>query len=414
MRYGLIGETLGHSHSPRLHALLGDADYALCPLPPEALPAFLQAGEFLGLNVTIPYKRDVIPYCAALSDTARAIGSVNTLVKRADGTLYGDNTDAYGFAKMAEAAGVRFTGQKVLVLGSGGTSRTACYVVSQAGGQPVVISRSGDNGYDSLPGHADATVLVNTTPVGMYPAVDGQPVDLERLPRLAAVLDVVYNPLRTRLLQQAVAFGIPHAGGLTMLAWQAARARELFDGAPVPEAAVRSAEATLRREVSNLVLVGMPGSGKTTVGRRCAKALGMTAVDTDAEIERKTGRRPAAIITEDGEAAFRAIEAEVIAELGKQRGLVIATGGGAVLAQANRLNLRMNGVVAYLNRPLGRLSTGGRPLSQSPGALERLLAVRGPIYEAMADFTVRNDGTLAGCAQRVLEGFHEVFRDQRA
>jgi shikimate dehydrogenase len=233
-------------------------------------------------------------------------------------------------------------------------------------------------------------------------------------PRLAAVLDVVYNPLRTRLLQQAEALGIPHAGGLTMLVWQAVRARALFDGAPVTDAAAYAAEATLRREISNLVLVGMPGSGKTTIGRRCAKALKMTPVDTDAEIERKTGRRPAEIITKDGEATFRAVEAEVIAELGMRRGLVISTGGGAVLRDDNRAHLRMNGVVAYLNRPLDRLSTGGRPLSQSPGALQQLLTVRGPLYEAVADFTVRNEGTLADCVLNVLEGFHETFRDQRA
>ncbi len=414
MRYGLIGEKLAHSHSPRLHALLGDTGYTLCPMPPEALDAFLTERDFLGLNVTIPYKRAVMPYCAELSDTARAIGSVNTIVRRPDGTLYGDNTDAFGFANMAAATGISFARQKALVLGSGGTSRTACHVVSQAGGQAAVISRTGENGYDTLHKHTDATVLINTTPVGMYPAVDASPVDLALFPKLAAVLDVVYNPLRTRLLQQAEALHIPHAGGLTMLVWQAVRARELFDGTPVPDTLARGAEQTLRREVSNLVLVGMPGSGKTTVGRRCAKALGMTAVDTDGEIERRTGRHPSEIITADGEAAFRAVEAEVIADLGVQRGLVISTGGGAVLREENRLHLRMNGVVAYLKRPLERLSTGSRPLSQSPGALQALLAARGPIYEAMADFAVRNDGSMAGCVQQVLEGFDEAFCDQRA
>jgi shikimate dehydrogenase len=410
MRNGLIGETLAHSHSPRLHALLGDADYALCPLPPDRLAAFLTKRDFLGLNVTIPYKRDVMPYCAELSDTARAIGSVNTIVKRADGTLFGDNTDAFGFARMAAAAGISFTGRKALVLGSGGTSRTACHVVRQAGGQAVVISRTGENGYDTLQHHADAAVIINTTPVGMYPAVDASPVDLAMFPNLVAVLDVVYNPLRTKLLQQAAALGLPHAGGLTMLTWQAVRARELFDGVPVSDSLATDAQHALRREVSNLVLVGMPGSGKTTVGRRCARALGLTAVDTDAEITRRTGKHPKDIITMDGEAAFRALEAEVIADLGSRRGLVISTGGGAVLRAENRLHLRMNGVVAYLSRPLDRLSTGGRPLSQIPGALQSLLETRQPLYEAAADYTVRNDGTLAGCVRQVLEGFDEAFR----
>ena len=411
MRYGLIGERLGHSHSPRLHALLGDADYALCPMPPEALPAFLAARDFCGINVTIPYKRDVMAACDALGDTARAIGSVNTIVKRADGSLYGDNTDAYGFAKMAQAAGVTFAGKKVLVLGSGGTGRTACHVVRQAGGQVVVISRTGENSYESLKGHTDAQVLINTTPVGMYPKVDEAPVDLAMFPSLTAVLDVVYNPLRTKLLQQAQARGIPCAGGLAMLVWQAVRARELFDGVPVADALARNAGATLRREVSNLVLVGMPGSGKTTVGRRCAAMLGMQAVDTDVEIERRAGKHPKAIITEDGEAAFRALETDVVAELGSRHGLVIATGGGAVLRPENRLHLRMNSVVAHITRPLERLSTGGRPLSQSPGALAQLLAEREPIYRAVADFTVANDATFAACARKVLEGFDEAFRD---
>lgn len=352
MQYGLIGRTLQHSHSPRLHALLGDETYRLVPLEPEALGAFLTEGDFLGMNVTIPYKRDVIPYCAELGDTARRVGSVNTLVRRPDGRLFGDNTDAYGFAKMAERAGIDFRGKKTLVLGSGGTSLTAVSVIREAGGEAVVISRQGEDDYAHLERHADAQVIVNATPVGMYPNAGASPVDLSRFTNLTGVLDAVYNPLRTRLLQQAEALGVPCAGGLTMLTWQAARARELFDGRAVAPERVQAAEATLRREVSNLVLIGMPGSGKTLIGERCAQALGLPFADTDAEVERRAGKPIPQIFAEEGEAAFRTWEAEAVAAICAHGGQVVSTGGGAVLREDNRQNLRMNGVVVCLTRPL--------------------------------------------------------------
>ena len=407
MRYGLLGEKLSHSHSPRLHALLGDAEYALCPLPPEALPGFLTAREFDGLNVTIPYKRTVMPYCAELGETALAVGSVNTLVKKPDGSLLGENTDAYGFAKMAEAARVSFSGRKVLVLGSGGTSLTAFYVIRQAGGTPVVISRGGETTYAQLDEHADAQVIVNATPVGMYPQVEASPVDLRRFPALQGVLDAVYNPLRTRLLQQAESLGIAHGSGLAMLVWQAVRARELFDGRPVPPDKALAAERELRMRVSNLVLVGMPGCGKTTLGRRCASALGYAHVDTDAEIVRRAGKPIPQIFAEDGEPALRTLEAEVIAEFGMKSGQVISTGGGAVLREENRFHLRLNGVVVWITRPIALLQTGGRPLSQRPGALETLEQTRKPLYRACADYTVANECSPAESVRAILEGFHE-------
>lgn len=411
MQYGLIGETLGHSYSARLHALLGDAAYELRPVRRDELDAFLKARDFQGLNVTIPYKRDVIPYCAELGETARAVGSVNTLVKRADGSLFGDNTDAYGFMKMAEKARISFAGKKVLVLGSGGTSLTACYAVRAAGGEPVVISRHGADDYDHLERHMDAAVIVNATPVGMYPNPAASPVDLTRFSRLEGVLDVVYNPLRTRLLQQAEALQIPCAGGLTMLVWQAVRARELFDGHAVDTDAALATETALRREVSNLVLVGMPGCGKTTVGKRCAKQLGLPFTDVDAEIVRKAGKPVPQIFAEDGETAFRALEAQAIAELCGKGGQVISTGGGAVLSAENRANLRMNGVVARLMRPLERLKTEGRPLSSNPDALRRMERDRSPLYRETADFSVLNDRTLSDCVRRVLEGYDEALRN---
>ncbi len=410
MRYGLIGNPLGHSYSPRLHALLGDEGYTLCPLPPEKLDAFLTGRDFLGLNVTIPYKRAVIPYCDVLGETAQAIGSVNTLVKRADGMLLGDNTDAYGFAKMAESAGIDFAGKKTLVLGSGGTSLTACHVVRAAGGEAVVISRHGEDDYEHLDRHADAAILINATPVGMYPAVAATPVDLARFPMLVGVLDVVYNPLRTRLLQQAEELGIPHAGGLSMLVWQAARARALFDGQEQPVQTVLAAELALRREVSNLVIVGMPGSGKTVVGRRCAKALHMPFVDVDSQIVERAGKPIPQIFAEDGEAAFRALEAEVLAACCAKSGQVLSTGGGAVLRQENRRNMRMNGIVVRLMRPLEKLKTEGRPLSTGLTALKHMEKERAPFYRAAADFTVINDHALPDCVHKVLEGYDEALR----
>ena len=411
MRYGLIGETLKHSHSPRLHALLGDPEYTLMPLPREALDSLLTERAFDGLNVTIPYKRDVLTWCAELGETAKRIGSVNTLVKRVDGSLFGDNTDAFGFAKMAERAGIRFAGRKVLVLGSGGTSLTACDVVAQAGGEAIVISRHGENNYECLKRHADADVLVNATPVGMYPNVEGAPVDLRDFPKLTGELDVVYNPLRTRLLQQAEELGIPRVGGLSMLVWQAARARELFDGHPVAEETALAAETTLRREVSHLVLIGMPGCGKTVIGRRGAQVLKRPFVDTDAEIVRRAGKSIPEIFAEEGEAAFRVLEAQIIAELGKSSGSVISTGGGAVLQAENRRNLRMNGIVIRLARPVEKLKTDGRPLSKGPEELRRMERDRAPFYLQAADRTVQNNRTVADCVRKVLEEYDEALRD---
>ncbi|MDD3410044.1 MAG: shikimate kinase [Eubacteriales bacterium] len=407
--YGLIGERLGHSFSPRLHALLGGEGYALWPMPPDALDDFLAARAFDGANVTIPYKQAVIPHCAELGETARRIGSVNTLVRRADGTLFGDNTDAFGFALMAGAAGIEFKGKKALVLGSGGTSLTACDVVRQAGGTPIVISRHGENNYDNLDRHADAEVLVNATPVGMYPRVFASPVDLRRFPRLSGVLDVIYNPLRTLLLQQAEALGILCSGGLRMLVGQAVRARELFTGEPIPAPIVQSAYAALRAESLNLVLIGMPGSGKSTLGRLLAQQLGRPLVDVDSEIEAEAGRSIPDIFAQDGEGAFRDLESAVLEKICLRGGQIIATGGGAPLRERNRQLMRMNGFVALLERPVELLSTGGRPLSKGLATLRRMKTERAQAYAACADFRADNSGARQRCADAIKEAFHEAL-----
>ncbi|MBP3647929.1 MAG: shikimate kinase [Clostridia bacterium] len=412
-QFGLIGERLGHSHSKTLHGYLADYSYELWPMPREELDEFLRRADFDGINVTIPYKKDVIPYLSEMGETARRIGCVNTIVRQADGSLYGDNTDAYGMSVMAQRAGICFEGKKTLILGSGGTSLTAQAVVRAAGGEAVVISRSGENNYENLEKHADAAYLINTTPVGMYPQVDASPVDLKRLPKLQGVLDVVYNPLRTKLLQQAETIGIPHEGGLCMLVYQAVRACELFTGEKVSDERARKAEKALRKSITNLVLIGMPGCGKSTIGAMLAQELGMPAVDLDEEIVKAAGMSIPDIFEKEGEEGFREREAEQVKRFGSEGGRVIITGGGAVKREANRDYLRMNGVVVQLTRPLELLSTDGRPLSRNREALEAMWQERAPMYAACADRIIVNDAGMEECVRKIKEGFDEALCAQR-
>ena len=411
MEYGLIGEKLGHSYSAILHGLLAEYDYQLCPMPPEEVDGFMTRRAFKGINVTIPYKKTVIPHLAEMGETARRIGSVNTVVKRADDSLFGDNTDAYGFRCMADSIGADFAGQKVLVLGSGGTSLTACDVVRQAGGTPVVISRSGETTYADLPKHTDAAYLINTTPVGMYPNVHASPVDLTQLPQLKGVLDVIYNPLRTRLLDQAQRLGIPCTGGLKMLVYQAVRACELFTGQPVQPQRAQAAEKQLRAQSINLVLIGMPGCGKSTIGKQLAALTGREAVDTDALIAAEAGMTIPEIFGKEGEAGFRAREKAVIQREALIGGRILITGGGAIKDAENRAALRMGGYVAQISRPLEMLATGGRPLSA--GGLEsvrKLQQERAALYADCADAVYANETTPEQCAKAIWEGFDEALR----
>ncbi len=408
-RFGLIGERLSHSYSKMLHELLADYSYDLWPMPPEALDGFLKSGGFDGMNVTIPYKQRVIPYLSEMGETARRIGSVNTIVKRADGTLFGDNTDAYGMREMARRAGIAFRGEKTLILGSGGTSLTARAVVEAEGGHAVVISRGGPNTYDALEQHADAAYLINTTPVGMYPNTGAAAVDLTRLPGLRGVLDVIYNPLRTRLLQQARALGIPCEGGLCMLVYQAVRACELFTGEPVAPEKARAAEEALRRQVTNLVLVGMPGSGKSTLGRLLAKRLGLPLCDLDDEIVKEAGMPIPDIFAREGEAGFRRREAELTERYGREGGRILVTGGGVVKESLNRENLRLNGFVVHVMRDTGALAMNGRPLSTGPERLKAMWQERAPLYAACADATISNNQQPGDCARAIEEAYHEAL-----
>ena len=347
-----------------------------------------------------------MPHSSSIHTEAAEKGTHNTLVPGPDGRLRGYNTDLSGFLTMARRAGVSFAGRKVVVLGSGGASLTVQAAVRQEGAREVaVISRQGPDNYQNLDRHQDAQVLVNATPVGMWPQLDAAPVDLDRFPDLEGVLDLIYNPLRTRLLLQAEERGIPRAGELAMLVEQAAEAEGLFFGKEIPEDRVQEILAGLWQDRANLVLVGMPGCGKTTVGRALAKLSGRALLDLDAEIARQGGRSIPEIFREEGEAAFREMESRVLAQVTADRsGWIIATGGGAVLRPENREALRRTGRVCFLRRELGELATQGRPLSQG-GSLEEMYRQRLPLYQRTADFEAENRGTPEETAKTIWRDF---------
>ena len=400
---GLLGRKLGHSYSPAIHRQLADYSYALFEVEPEDLDAFLRSGRFDGLNVTIPYKKDVIAYCAELSDTARAIGAVNTLVRQPDGTLYGDNTDAYGFEMLVRSSGAEITGKKALVFGSGGASATAQYVLRKLGAREVVvISRRGENTYDNLARHADAQIAVNTTPVGMYPDTGVSPGQLSQLPALEAALDVVYNPARTDFLLQAESRGLKRENGLQMLVAQAKKSCEDFTGSALPDSVIPTITAALARGMQNIVLIGMPGCGKTSVGRALAETLHRPFLDADEILVQQAGMSIPDIFRLEGEDGFRRRETAVLAGLGKRSGCILATGGGCVTRAENYPLLRQNGTIFCLTRALDLLPSAGRPVSQALGA-EAIYAQRKPLYERFADHMISNDGALSDTINEILE-----------
>ena len=402
MKCGLLGERLGHSYSPQIHGALGDYSYRLYEKSPEELEDFLKGGDFTGLNVTIPYKKAVIPYCAELSPIAKRLGAVNTIVRKADGTLIGHNTDYFGFRSMVEKSGLSPAGKKCLVLGSGGASATTVAVLEEMGAQVIVISRSGDNHYQNLHRHSDAAIIVNATPVGMYPHVGVSPVDLEQFPKLEGVLDVVYNPARTQLLLDAEKRGIPAMNGLWMLVAQAKESAEWFTGRLIPQEKIPAIHGVLRRQMENIILIGMPGSGKSTIAEMLAAKLGKTAVDADTEIIRAAGKSIPEIFAEEGEDGFRRWETQVLAELGKQSGLVIATGGGCVTRLRNYPLLHQNGIIIWIERDIGSLPTDGRPLSQTANLAE-MYRIRKPMYSRFADHVVDNNGTAEETLTQILK-----------
>lgn len=406
MIYGLIGEHLGHSFSPEIHAQIGPEPYTLRELAPDQLASFLAERDFDGINVTIPYKQAVMPYLDEISPTARAIGAVNTILRR-DGRLLGDNTDAAGLARLIRRTGIEMAGKKVLILGTGGTSRTALYTARALGAAEVLrVSRSAREGaltYEEAARlHSDAGVILNTTPCGMYPNAEDQPIDLASFPRLTGVIDAIYNPLRSRLVLSARARGIPAAGGLYMLAAQAVRAAELFRDTAYPDTLTEEIYQNLLRQKENIVLIGMPGCGKSAVGAALAERLGRRLADTDQAVAEQAGLPIPEIFARYGENRFRELESQAIAVLSARSGLVIATGGGAVLRAENVERLRRNGRLYWLDRPLeGLAATADRPLSDTREKLERLYRERRPAYQAAADEIIPVTGTPQDVARRI-------------
>ncbi len=402
-KYGLLGEHLGHSFSPRIHAMLCGYEYKLYEQQREALPAFLSDCGLDGMNVTIPYKKDVLPYCAWLSDAVKRIGSANTLVKKADG-WHAYNTDYFGFRRMVESMKVDPSGKKAVILGSGGAMLAVRTALEDMGaGEVVVVSRSGENNYDNLHLHSDAQIVVNATPVGMYPNVGKAAANLDSFPNCKAVFDIVYNPARTAFIMQAEEKGIPWRSGLYMLVAQAHRAAELFTGKDIPIGRIDEILRVLENETKNIVLVGMPGSGKSSVGAALAELCGKSLVDADEKLCETFGMSAGDMINTHGEEYFRAKETEVLAELGKQSGLIIATGGGCVTREENYKHLHQNGEIFWLRRSLDKLPTEGRPLSQR-GSLEEMFKKRAAMYQRFADFVIDNDsGSVMDAAKAVLE-----------
>ena len=402
LRCGLLGRKLGHSYSPQIHRELSCYEYRLYEKEPEELEAFLKSGAFDGLNVTIPYKKTVMAYLDEISPEAAAIGSVNTIVNRG-GHLTGYNTDAFGFTWLLQKSGVEAAGKKALVFGSGGASVTVCHVLRALGADPVVvISRTGENSYENLDRHLDAKLLVNATPLGMYPKNGESPVDLTRFSALDGVLDVVYNPARTALMLQAEQLGIAHASGLSMLVAQAKKACEYFTGSPVPDAEIDRIERLLSRQMENIILIGMPGCGKSSVGRALAAALGRPFIDADEEIVRRAGRSIPEIFAAQGEEGFRRLESAVLSDLGKQSGIILATGGGCITRPENYPALHQNGRIVWLTRNLSLLPTDGRPMSQA-NPLEALWEKRKALYEQFSDIKIANDRTISECVNAIEE-----------
>lgn len=402
MKCGLLGRKLSHSYSPQIHAALGDYTYSLFEKEPEDVEAFLKSRDFTGINVTIPYKKTVIPFLDELTSAAKKMGAVNTIVRRPDERLLGHNTDYFGFQSLVKHSGIQVEGRKVLVLGSGGASNTAVQALLDLGANPIVISRSGENNYENLHRHADAAVIVNATPVGMYPNVGESPLDLRPFPKLEGVLDVIYNPAKTKLLLDAEALGIPAENGLWMLVAQAKESAEYFTGSSISDEVIAAIHRKLSVQMKNIALIGMPGCGKTTVGRQLAQKLDRKFVDLDSEIVKLTGMTIPEIFAQAGEEGFRQYETQVLAKFSRESALVIATGGGCVTREENFPLLRQNSIVCWLQRDLNLLPTEGRPLSQA-GKLEEMYRVRRPLYEKFSDFRIESNENTAENIAAYLE-----------
>ena len=412
MKYGCIGEHLSHSFSAEIHAALSDYKYEIHEVEREALDAFLTERNFLGINVTIPYKEAVIPHLYYIDDTAKAIGAVNTIVNRG-GLLYGYNTDFYGMSELIAHAGISLSGKKVAILGTGGTAKTAKAVSASLGAREIItVSRTEKNGavsYETLyESHADTEIVINTTPVGMYPRGAEVPIDISCFPKLCGVIDAIYNPLRSRLVLAAKERKIAAEGGLYMLVAQAVRASEIFLGISYPEGTTEKVYKKIFKSKENVVLVGMPSSGKSTLGKIIADTLAREFVDTDDVISERANMSIPDIFKEYGEKYFRDRECEAVFDSSVVSARVIATGGGAPLREENVTALRQNGRIYFIDRPPELLTpTSDRPLALDRAAIEARYRERYPIYAGICDVKIDANGTPSEVAEKILEDFRK-------
>ena len=417
MKYGLIGEHLGHSFSPQIHTALGCGDYQLIPLTKEQFHNFMLQKEFDGINVTIPYKEAVFPYCDKITDKARKIGAINTIkaVKTGNGTkLIGDNTDFDGFLYLLEQNHIQLKNKTMMILGTGGTCKTVTAVAEYLQAKKILtVSRRAKNGcldYDSCHNEKDVQVIVNTTPTGMYPNIDDCYVNLTDYPKLEAVIDVIFNPLETKLLQQGRELEIPSVNGLEMLVAQAKFAEEIFFDKKISDTQMIKVYQCLKKEIKNLVLIGMPGCGKSTVGKALAETYQKKLVDVDAEIETKAGMTIPEIFSHYGESYFRTLEKQVIAKIAKEHGQVIATGGGCIKNKQNIDRLKQNGTIIFIDRPLPDLEIGnGRPLSTSLETVSKLYTERYPLYVEACDIQVKNTDTIKKIVAEITKEWEDII-----
>ncbi|NLL63762.1 MAG: hypothetical protein GX241_05960 [Ruminococcaceae bacterium] len=406
--YGLLGYKLSHSYSEQIHKMLGLGgkiayDYRILEMLPEELEAFLKRPDIQGINVTIPYKTAVLTFCKKISNEVLRCGAANTIVNK-KGKLYAYNTDIEGFKYMVKVSGINVAGKKVLILGSGGASKAIkCALEDLHAGEIIIISRDGPHSYDNLDLHANANIIVNTTPVGMYPNNLEKPISLRNFPLLSGVLDIIYNPELTGLLLEAESLNLPYAGGLHMLVAQARASFELFFDKKLPDSAVEKIVNQLRNENQNIILTGMPGCGKSTIGKALSAVTGREFIDIDKEIEKEEHKSCAEIITKFGEEHFRDLETAKIFELCKLSGKIIALGGGAVLRKENYPALHQNGKIFFIRRDVELLPTDDRPLSKSPETLKEMQKIRLPIYNELSDFQIENNTTVEDAVKQILK-----------
>ena len=400
-KFGLIGRTLKHSYSKIIHDKFGEYDYRLYEIEPEQLNSFSK-GDLNGFNVTIPYKKDIMPYLDQIDEFAKSVGAVNTVVKKG-GKLYGYNTDFNGMLYMLDMAGINLNDKNVMILGSGGTSNTAIAVAKYCKAKSVVVvSRSGKVNYNNCYDLVDTQIIINTTPVGMYPNVDGAPVDISKFPRLVGVADAIYNPSLTMLTYKAKESGLKYTNGLPMLVAQAKYAMEHFIDNKCDDSIIQKIIDEINLQTLNVVLIGMPSCGKSSIGRAVAEKLNREFIDTDSVIEQRVGKSIPQIFNEHGEEYFRRLETQVIKDVCIESGKVIATGGGVVKKSENEFFIKCNSKVIYIDRNVELLVTDGRPLSKDKDTIKRLYNERKDLYNKIADIVVENNGDISCAINGVL------------